>query len=444
MTPGTGPEAGSGSPGAIRAVTSPAGARGTERLHRYWVHGEGAAKIRWGEPGDFDRCVMHLGKFIRDPKGYCAEAHHSALGIWPATHAAMIKKETGRSATVADNKPYGDVTYADPKNGKYPIDTEEHARAAWAYINKAKNAAVYPLNGVTLSEVKDRIRAACKKFGIDISGDSGRAESLAPYTRAFPLEDVSVRTTRDGRIVDAYLAVFNTRSKPVHDQDGDYTEELDPVVFNRAISDARPEGSRRNWRTGVFYNHAMTLYGTPSERFSVPVAVTQNLEADGRGVRATDKYHRSQLCDEIVEGLESGAIPGYSFQGHFRRSDPVIPRGGFRKNYRTGDLPHVRRLESTLKEYGPTPFPVYDEAAVMGLRSDSLMAAMLKDPDLAVRMLALFRDGAPVDSPPLSGAPEVGLAAEDSPALARRSGRPVKEQIAANRAALLRRQYRRS
>jgi hypothetical protein len=58
-----------------------------ERLHEYWVHGEGAAKIKWGEPGDFDRCVMHLGKYVEDPKGYCAQAHHDALGIWPATHA---------------------------------------------------------------------------------------------------------------------------------------------------------------------------------------------------------------------------------------------------------------------------------------------------------------------------------------------------------------------
>ena len=61
---------------------------GTERLHEYWVHGEGAAKIRWGEGGDFDRCVLELGKYIKDPKGYCAQAHHDALGIWPATHAA--------------------------------------------------------------------------------------------------------------------------------------------------------------------------------------------------------------------------------------------------------------------------------------------------------------------------------------------------------------------
>jgi len=265
---------------------------------------------------------------------------------------------------------------------------------------------------------------------------------LAPYTRSYPLEDISVRTTRDGRIVDAYLAVFNSRSKPIHDQDGDYTEDLDPVVFNRAISDARPQGGRKGWRIGVFYNHAMTLYGTPSERHSVPIAATQNLEVDGHGVRATDKYHRSQLCDEIVEGLESGAIPGYSFQGRFLRSDPGIPRGGFRKNHRTGDLPHVRRLESTLKEYGPTPFPAYDDAAVLGLRSDSLMAAMMADPDLALRMLSMFRDGAPADSPPPSGAPGPGLAAEDSPALVRRSGRSLKEEMQAARSAFLLRNRR--
>jgi hypothetical protein len=75
------------------AVTNPGG---TERLHEYWVHGEGAAKIRWGTPGDFDRCVEHLGKFIKDPKGYCNLAHHAALGFYPATHAVMEHK-AGRS-----------------------------------------------------------------------------------------------------------------------------------------------------------------------------------------------------------------------------------------------------------------------------------------------------------------------------------------------------------
>jgi len=420
-------------------VTNPSG---TERLHQYWVHGEGAAKIRWGQPGDFDRCVLHLGKFIKDPQGYCNLAHHAALGIWPATHAAM-EKHAGRSS-MADSKPYGNVTYADPKNGKYPIDTAEHAKAAWSYINMPKNAAQYPANGVTLSEVKDRIMAACKKFGIEISdadgdSDSGRAESLAAYTRHAPLKDLTVRSAREGKIVTAYMAVFNTPAE-IHDQDGDYVEDLDPVVFNKAISDARPQGNRRSWRTGVFYNHAMTLHGTPSEAFSVPLGVPLDLRPDGDGVITETQFHRSELADSIVEGLESGAIPGYSFSGRFLRSNPRIPRGGFRKDSRTGQLPSVRRLESTLREYGPTPFPAYKDAAVLGMRAEMLLGAMAADPDLAMRMLEMFRDSTPGEPLPQTGTP----LDEEPPPRSRlvHSGRSVKEEMQAERSAFLQR-YRR-
>jgi hypothetical protein len=72
----------------------------------------------------------------------------------------------------ASTKPYGAVVYADPKNGKYPLNNEKRIRAAWAYINVPKNAAEYPLNGVTLSEVKGRIKAAATKIGIEISAGS--------------------------------------------------------------------------------------------------------------------------------------------------------------------------------------------------------------------------------------------------------------------------------
>lgn len=95
--------------------------------------------------------------------------------------AGVMEPEISVEELRAGNpKPYGDVKYADPKNGKYPIDTEEHARAAWAYINKASNAAKYPLNGVTLAEVKGRIKAACKKFGIQISGDADEQNAEPP------------------------------------------------------------------------------------------------------------------------------------------------------------------------------------------------------------------------------------------------------------------------
>jgi len=338
----------------------------------------------------------------------------------------------------ASTEPYGDVTYADPgyqADGKnrYPIDSEEHCKAAWSYINQAGNASKYTTEH--LATIKGRIMAAGKKYGIAFEDQpAGRADSSSSYVRSYLLEDVSVRTAKTGREVTAYAAVFNTPTE-IHDQDGHYTEELDPVAFNRAISDSAPAGGRTNWRVGVFYNHGLTLMGTPSDRHSMPVGVPLEIKSDSRGLLTRTMYHRSDFADEIVEGLESGAIPGYSFSGRFLRSDPLIPRGGFRAE-RGGQLRTVRRMESTLKEYGPTPFPAYPDAAILGVRSDSLLGAMAADPALAIRMLTALRDGAHDDSPPLSGAPEDrDSPPEDSHTV--RSGRSVKEELAAQRSAFL-------
>lgn len=76
--------------------TTPQDVRATDRLKEYWTHGAGAAKIAWGSPGDFDRCVALLSDKLSDPQGYCAERHHDALGIWPATHAKEIRDAEGR------------------------------------------------------------------------------------------------------------------------------------------------------------------------------------------------------------------------------------------------------------------------------------------------------------------------------------------------------------
>jgi hypothetical protein len=71
------------------------------------------------------------------------------------------------------------------------------------------------------------------------------------------------------------------------------------------------------------------------------------------------------------------------------------------------------------------------------------MAAMMSDPELAMRMLSMFRDGAPGDSPPLPGAPHDGDSpAEDSHRLVR-SGRSTREEIQAAKSAFLQRQHRR-
>lgn len=54
---------------------------------------------------------------------------------------------------------YGNVEFADDKDKKYPIDTEEHIRAAWNYINMPKNAAVLD----NPEAVKRKIIAAWKE-----------------------------------------------------------------------------------------------------------------------------------------------------------------------------------------------------------------------------------------------------------------------------------------
>ena len=56
---------------------------GAEKLRRYWLHGVGAAKIRWGTPGDWTRCVRNLTKYMgARARGYCALRHKEATGMW--------------------------------------------------------------------------------------------------------------------------------------------------------------------------------------------------------------------------------------------------------------------------------------------------------------------------------------------------------------------------
>lgn len=85
-------------------------------LERYWTRGEGAAKIRWGTPGDFNRCVSNLREhFPADPEGLCANLHHEALGVWPG-------REHGKSGAHVltagmEVRPHA-AMFVDPQLGK--------------------------------------------------------------------------------------------------------------------------------------------------------------------------------------------------------------------------------------------------------------------------------------------------------------------------------------
>lgn len=64
---------------------SPGDVTATERLMKYWAEGPGAVKIKWGVPGDFDRCVEHLSKYVSPGivKGLCSNLHQRATGARP-------------------------------------------------------------------------------------------------------------------------------------------------------------------------------------------------------------------------------------------------------------------------------------------------------------------------------------------------------------------------
>ena len=98
-----------------------------EKLRRYWVRGKGAAKIRWGEGGDWKRCVRYLSKYLGTrAKGYCQLRHKEATGMYTSTHAKLVR---GRNNQVEDfimeevlTKNYGKPTIVTDEDMLTPID----------------------------------------------------------------------------------------------------------------------------------------------------------------------------------------------------------------------------------------------------------------------------------------------------------------------------------
>jgi phage head maturation protease len=101
------------------------------------------------------------------------------------------------------------------------------------------------------------------------------------------------------------------------------------------------------------------------------VAVCEGIRADSRGPVTRSRYLDTPLGNEVLEMWRSGAVTAQSFTGQIIRSSPELRRG---EKYRpqAGKLPRVRRLELGLKEYGPTPFPAYQGAELVGVRMSPL------------------------------------------------------------------------
>lgn len=106
----------------------------TQQLRTYWTRGEGAAKIRWGTDGDFNRCRRQLAKYVPNPDylaGTCANLHYVALGVWPGREAASASPGTTEAGVLAASGEAPEPEVAATSPAPNLVDPAELPRADW-------------------------------------------------------------------------------------------------------------------------------------------------------------------------------------------------------------------------------------------------------------------------------------------------------------------------
>lgn len=155
----------------------------TSRIRRYWVRGEGAAKIRWGQPGDFNRCRRQLAKYIANPEwlaGACANMHKEALGVWPGREGNSSLVASGATAA-----PLFSLTAAAVR--EYPTE--------WFQRQDLDNPAV----GVIVDG--DRVYGYVSAWGVCHIGIEGVCTTAPPSTTDYAYFATGYIHTEDGEKV---------------------------------------------------------------------------------------------------------------------------------------------------------------------------------------------------------------------------------------------------
>jgi uncharacterized protein len=182
--------------------------------------------------------------------------------------------------------------------------------------------------------------------------------------RSIAVDDMEI--ARDGRTVTAYAATFAS-PYPVMDFDGDYDEILNKTSFNRHLA----QHGLRN--VAVLFNHGLTVWGTPSEKFSQTLGAPLEVRPDGKGLLTVTRYNKNPLADEVLEMWANGDVRAQSFRGPIIRSAP--------RRMGTNGRTQIERLEMGLADYGPAPRVANVDAELVSIRSATLVDRILDDLD---------------------------------------------------------------
>lgn len=190
-----------------------------------------------------------------------------------------------------DGKEHGaeDFAYApnpdDPSTWKFPIFDAKHARLAWDLFKTAKD-----IPAADKPKILAKIKAACKKFGIDISDDS-LPRNVERRVVQFPIE---ARKAEDGsRKFRGTAVVFNQLSENL----GGFREQIDPAAFDEAeMSDVR-----------LLFNHddSLVLGRTKSG--------TLQLTRDAKGLHFEADPPDTTVARDLATSMDRGDIDQCSF-----------------------------------------------------------------------------------------------------------------------------------
>jgi len=106
-----------------------------------------------------------------DGRALIYESVQEALVTSQIQEAAAPLKSGAAAAPQTKASTYADPGYQPDKAKRYALDTKAQAKAAWSYIHQADNAK--PYTGPQLKRIKQRIKSALKRFGVEISTDEG-------------------------------------------------------------------------------------------------------------------------------------------------------------------------------------------------------------------------------------------------------------------------------
>lgn len=297
----------------------------------------------------------------------CHSTESEAMNHVAALYANVPENE--RDSDGDGKKPYGEVTYADPgyqkdKVKRYPLDSADHCRAAWSYINMPKNAAQY--SSEHLAAIKGRIKAAAKRFGIEISDDTKESRSDVNRPAEIETREADVTAVNYGQRIVTLIAAPYEQPAMITIQGEPWQETFERGAWD-TLRNMRPTRYRAN-------------RGHDKNR---TVGKVVNLWPDRpEGLVAEIRLSQTPLGNETLELAKDDCLSASVGFG-VMPSGEVRDRTARTRRITTAYLDHIAFVES----------PAYDGASVLGVRANELTQTdqHLK---LLAGLLALVKEGA--------------------------------------------------